>query len=164
MKRRYCIDDYREAISLIRTLVPNAAITTDVIVGFPGEIDDEFAESYELCRQLEFTRIHVFTYSPRQGTQACQLPNQINAQVKKQRSQKMLTLAKESAQNFRQQFLGKTMPVLWEKQSADGVWTGLTDNYIKVYTKSDEDLTNKLLPVKLVKLFNRDGVWGVGDK
>ncbi|MFC1941385.1 tRNA (N(6)-L-threonylcarbamoyladenosine(37)-C(2))-methylthiotransferase MtaB [Chloroflexota bacterium] len=159
MKRRYSVGGYREAVSLIRALVPNVAITTDVIVGFPGETDSEFAESYELCRQLGFARIHVFTYSSRQGTGYCQLPCQISAQVKKQRSQKMLALAKESAQNFRQQFLGKTMPVLWEQQSA-GLWSGLTGNYIKVYARSDEDLTNKLMPVKLVKLFNRGGVWG----
>ena len=150
MKRHYCVSDYQGAVSLIRALVPKAAITTDIIVGFPGETDVEFEESYELCRQLQFARIHVFTYSPRQGTQAAQLPHQISAQVKKERSQKMLALARESAQNFRQRFLGKTMTVLWEKQSGDGVWSGLTDNYIKVYTRSNEDLTNKLLPVKLV--------------
>ena len=86
------------------------------------------------------------------------MPNQIEAQVKKQRSQKMLTLAQESAQNFSQRFLGKTMGVLWEKQS-DGIWSGHTDNYIKVYTKSSKDLTNKLLPVKLVEI-SGDGVWG----
>ena len=70
----------------------------------------------------------------------------------------MLALAKESTENFRQQFLGKVMPVLWENQSA-GVWSGLTDNYIKVYASSDEDLSNKLLPVKLVEV-RQDGVWG----
>ncbi|MBA7670196.1 hypothetical protein ES703_78341 [subsurface metagenome] len=72
----------------------------------------------------------------------------------------MLALAKESAQNFSQRFLGKTIPVLWEKQSGDGAWSGHTPNYIKVYTKSSEDLTNKLVPVKLVEVFNHDGMWG----
>ena len=71
----------------------------------------------------------------------------------------MLILARESAQNFSQRFLGRTITVLWEKQSADGTWAGLTDNYIKVYTRSNEDLTNKLLPVKLVEV-RGDGVWG----
>jgi threonylcarbamoyladenosine tRNA methylthiotransferase MtaB len=159
MKRRYCSSDYQRAASLIRALVPGAAITTDIIAGFLGETEEEFEESYNFCRQLGFARIHVFSYSPRRGTQAARLPQQVDAQVKKQRSQKMIALHKESAQNFRQQFTGNTMPVLWEKQSADGVWSGLTDNYIKVYTKSNEDLTNKLLPVKLVKL-SGDGVWG----
>jgi threonylcarbamoyladenosine tRNA methylthiotransferase MtaB len=149
MQRRYRIGDYQGALSLIRALVPDAAITTDIIVGFPGETDEEFEESYKLCRQLKYARIHVFTYSPRQGTQAAQMPQPVEDKIKKQRSQKMLALAGESAQNFRQQYSGKVMPVLWEKQSDDGVWSGLTDNYIRVYTKSGKDLTNKLLPVKL---------------
>ncbi|MBA7479848.1 Threonylcarbamoyladenosine tRNA methylthiotransferase MtaB [subsurface metagenome] len=161
MRRRYSISDYLQSVSLIRALVPEAAITTDVIVGFPGEASSEFEQSYKLCQKLEFARIHVFTYSPREGTQASQMPNQVKDRVKKQRSQRMLTLAKESAQNFNQRFLGRTMPVLWEKWSGDGLWSGHTDNYIKVYTKSNKDLTNKLLPVKLVELFNRDGVWGL---
>ncbi len=71
----------------------------------------------------------------------------------------MLALAREGIRGFRQRFSGKIMPVLWEKQSGDGVWAGLTDNYIKVYARSDEDLTNSLLPVKLIKV-GRDGVWG----
>ena len=159
MKRRYSTGDYQRAVSLIRALVPETAITTDIIVGFPGESDAEFEQSYNFCRQVEFARIHVFPYSPRQETQAAHMPNQVGDRVKKQRSQKMLALAKESAQNFSQQFSGKTMPVLWEKRSGDDLWSGLSDNYIKVYTKSDKDLTNKLLPVKLVEV-RGDGVWG----
>ena len=158
MKRRYSISEYQQSVASIRAMMPEAAITTDLIVGFPGETEDEFGESYDLCRQMEFARIHVFPYSPRKETLAALMPGQVNERVKKQRSGKMLALAKESAQNFHQRFLGETMPVLWEKQS-DGIWSGLTDNYIKVYTKSDKDLTNQLLPVKLVKI-NGDGVWG----
>jgi threonylcarbamoyladenosine tRNA methylthiotransferase MtaB len=150
MKRRYTASDYQRAVALIRDRVPEVAITTDIIVGFPGETETEFEESYELCQQMEFARIHVFPYSPRQGTEAAAMPNQIGDKVKRQRSQRMLALAKESAQNFRRKFLGKTMPVLWEKQKG-GIWSGLTDNYIRVYTKSSEDLTNKLLSVKLVE-------------
>lgn len=159
MRRRYSISDYRRSVSLIRALVPEAAITTDIIVGFPGETSAEFEQSFNFCRQMGFARIHVFSYSPRQGTQAAQMPEQVGVQVKKQRSQRMLALAKESAKNFSQRFLGKTMPVLWEQRSSDGIWSGLTDNYIRVYTKSDKDLTNKLLPVKLVEL-SGNRVWG----
>ncbi len=159
MKRRYAISDYQRAVSLIREALPEAAITTDIIVGFPGETDGEFEESYEFCRQMAFARIHVFPYSPRSGTEAARMPGQIAARVKKQRSERMLALAEESAQNFRQKFLGRTMTVLWEKQSADGIWSGLTDNYIKVYTKSSEDLANKLLLANLVEVY-KDGVWG----
>jgi threonylcarbamoyladenosine tRNA methylthiotransferase MtaB len=151
MKRRYTVGDYQRAVALIRDRVPEVAITTDIIVGFPGETDAEFEESYQLCRQMEFARIHVFPYSPRPGTEAATMSNQVGDRVRRERSQRMLALARESARNFRRKFLGKTMPVLWEKQS-DGVWSGLTDNYIRVYTRSDEDLTNRLLPVKLEKL------------
>ncbi len=157
MKRRYLADDFKQAVSLIRSVVPDVAITTDIIVGFPGETEGEFEESYELCRELGFARIHVFSYSSRPGTAAARMPKQIAAKVKKQRSQKMLALAEESARNFREKFLGRTMLVLWEQKSKD-VWSGLTDNYIRVYAKSDEDWTNKLLPVKLVEIY-KDGVW-----
>jgi len=158
MKRRYSVSDYRQSVSLIRAQVPEAAITTDIIVGFPGESSVEFEQNYKLCQKLGFARIHVFTYSPRKGTQANQMPEQVEDRIKKQRSQRMLALARESTQNFSRQFLGKTMPVLWEKQS-DGLWSGLTDNYIRVYTRTNKDLTNKLLPVKLSKV-SGDGVWG----
>jgi len=159
MRRHYTISDYLRSVSLLQALVPEAAFTTDVIVGFPGETSADFEESYELCQKLGFARIHVFAYSPRGETQASRMPNQLEDRVKKQRSQRMLALAGESAQSFRRKFLGKAMAVLWEKQT-NGIWSGHTDNYIKVYTKSNKDLTNILLPVKLVELFNRDGVWG----
>jgi threonylcarbamoyladenosine tRNA methylthiotransferase MtaB len=162
MERHYSSTDYQWAVSLIRSLVPDVAITTDIIVGFPAETPTEFEQSYNFCRQMEFARIHVFRYSPRLGTKAAQMSQQVDVQVKKQRSQRMLTLAKESSQSFNQLFLGKAMPVLWEKQS-DNIWSGLTDNYIKVYTRSDEDLTNHLLPVKLTKV-SEEGTWGRLEK
>jgi len=162
MRRRYTTSDYRQAVSFIRQAVPGVAITTDIIVGFPGESDEEFQESFNFCQQMGFARIHVFSYSTRQGTRAAQMPQQVDAKTKKERSQQMLALADESACNFRQGFLGKTMPVLWEQQS-NGIWSGFTDNYIRVYTRSSEDLTNKLLPVKLVKV-RGDGMWGEVNK
>ena len=158
MGRRYSTSDYQRTVSLIRALVPEAAITTDVIAGFPGETEAEFEESHNLCQKMGFARIHVFPYSARSGTEAARMPHQVDDRAKRQRSEKMLALAKESARSFRQQFLDKTMPVLWE-QPTNGVWSGLTDNYIKVYTRSDEDLTNKLEPTKLVEI-RGDGVWG----
>ncbi|MFC2004358.1 tRNA (N(6)-L-threonylcarbamoyladenosine(37)-C(2))-methylthiotransferase MtaB [Chloroflexota bacterium] len=158
MKRRYSAADYRGAVSLIRGVVPEAAITTDVIVGFPGETEDEFEQSFDFCRQMEFARIHVFPYSPRHGTEAARMPHKVSDKVRRERSQKMLALAEESAHNFRQRFLGRTMTVLWEKRSNE-VWSGLTDNYIKVYTRTGEDLTNKVLPVELLEV-GGDGMWG----
>ena len=158
MKRRYTTADYQQAISLLRKNVPDVAITTDVIVGFPGETEKEFQESFNFCRQMEFARIHVFPYSPRQGTEAALMSLQVEAKVKRQRSQKMLALARKSSRSFSQQFIGKTMTVLWEKET-EGDWSGLTGNYIKVYTRRDTDLTNRLLPVKLESIWE-DGMWG----
>jgi threonylcarbamoyladenosine tRNA methylthiotransferase MtaB len=159
MRRRYNTDGYRRAVSLIRESVPDVAVTTDVIVGFPGETDAEFLESLEFCRQMRFARIHVFPYSPRPGTEAANMPQTVPVVVKKQRRQQMLALAGESVRDFIKMFLGGTAEVLWEKRSG-GVWSGLTGNYIKVYTRNSGELTNKLLPVKLEKIY-RDGVWGV---
>ena len=160
MKRRYSTDDYLKTIFLMKAMVPGAAITTDLIVGFPGEASADFTRSYKFCKEAGFARIHVFSYSPREWTQASCMPQQIEARVKKQRSRKMLALALESAQSFRRQFLGEVMAVLWEKRSGDEIWSGLTDNYIKVYTSSNEDLTNKVIPTRITELFNDDGVWG----
>lgn len=149
MNRRYTTADYQRVISLIRSIAPAVAITTDVIVGFPGETNEEFEESFEFCRQMGFARIHVFSYSPRSGTEAAKMPGQVPAKVKKERSKKMLTLAQDSAGKFKGQFSGELLDVLWEKQTDDGDWIGITGNYIRVSTKSDKDLSNKLLLAKL---------------
>ncbi|MBA7561569.1 Threonylcarbamoyladenosine tRNA methylthiotransferase MtaB [subsurface metagenome] len=149
MGRRYTAADYKQAVDLIREAVPGVAVTTDVIVGFPGETEAEFQESYNFAKQMRFARIHVFPYSPRPETKAAAMPDQVEDKIKRERSRKMLALGRASIRNFRRKFMGKTVMVLWEKQTC-GVWSGLTDNYIRVFTKSDKDLTNQLLPVKLV--------------
>jgi threonylcarbamoyladenosine tRNA methylthiotransferase MtaB len=149
MKRRYSVSEYQKAVSLVRHLLPDAAITTDVIVGFPGETTEEFQESYEMYRDLEFARIHVFPYSLRPGTEAARMPDKINEKVKRERRQRMLALAQKSARNFKQRFIGQTRPVLWERLDSTGVWSGLTDNYIPVQTKSSDALTNRVLPVRI---------------
>ena len=149
MKRRYTPEAYQWAVNLIRREVPAVAITTDVIVGFPGETDKEFEESLEFCKQIGFARIHVFAYSPRSGTAAAGMAGQIPDKVKKESSQKMLTLAEESAHIFRESFTGESMDVLWEKQTDDGDWSGITGNYIRVFAKSDDNLSNKLLSAKV---------------
>src|SRR5208283_1856080 len=102
MKRHYSLEDYQKAVNLIRKEVPAVAITTDVIVGFPGETDKEFEESLEFCREISFARIHVFSYSPRSGTEAAIMPGQVPDKVKKERSQQMLALAEESSRKFKE--------------------------------------------------------------
>lgn len=159
MGRRYNTARYEEAVKQIRATVPDVAITTDVIAGFPGETEEEFRESLNFCQKMGFARIHVFAYSPRPGTRTAAMPGQIDARTKKGRARRMLALAKESARRYHACLLGRTLEVLWEQKSTTGVWSGYTGNYIRVYTRAEEDdLTNKTTPVKLAKLY-RDGVW-----
>jgi threonylcarbamoyladenosine tRNA methylthiotransferase MtaB len=150
MKRRYTTADYKRAVELIRKAVPGAAVTTDVIVGFPCETEAEFRESYDFARQMDFARIHVFTYSPRPGTKAADTPRQVDDKIKRERSRRMLALGRACVRSFRKGFLGQTLMVLWEKETG-GVWSGLTDNYIRAHTRSDDDLANRLMPVELVE-------------
>ena len=157
MRRPYSIADYTKAVAMIREMVPEVAITTDVIVGFPGESEEEFEQSYRFCERMGFARMHIFPYSTRPGTFACQMPDQVDERVKKQRSQQMLELAGRSAQRFQDRFLGNQAIVLWETNK-DGTWTGLTGNYIRVYTRYAEDLTNRLLCAKLI-CKHKEGVW-----
>ena len=158
MKRDYTTADYKEAVSLIRGTAPEAAITTDIIVGFPAETDEEFEENFNFCRQMNFARIHVFAFSPRPGTQAAGMSDPVKATVKRERSQRMLALAREGARRFARSFVGEHMMVLWEKKSG-GTWSGHTDNYLKVYTESNDDLNNQFRPVRLEEI-RGDGVWG----
>ena len=158
MRRMYSVADYVKAVGLIREIIPEVAITTDVIVGFPGETEREFQETYNLCQQIGFSRIHVFQYSIRSQTEAANMLYKVTARVKKERSQQMLMLAKQSTYDYTRKFIGETTIGLWEKKSGN-TWSGLTDNYIRIFTRSKRDLTNKLLTVELVEIY-RDGMWG----
>jgi threonylcarbamoyladenosine tRNA methylthiotransferase MtaB len=161
MRRNYSLDGYKRAVSLIRKKVVDVSVTTDIMVGFPGETSSDFEESYSVCREMGFADIHVFAYSRRPGTLAADLPDQVSGEVKKERSQRMLELARASARKFREHFMGRTMAVLWEKETepGSGVYSGLTSNYIRAFTKSREPLTNETLPVRLVRQHN-GGLWG----
>ncbi|MCK4697775.1 MAG: tRNA (N(6)-L-threonylcarbamoyladenosine(37)-C(2))-methylthiotransferase MtaB [Dehalococcoidia bacterium] len=154
MGRRYSTEDYAQAMARIREAIPDVAITTDVMVGFPGETDEDFAESYRFCQQMAFANIHVFPYSERPCTPATLMPEKIDEPVKKERSKRMLKLARESARRFEEQFLGRTMMVLWEREVYDGVWVGLTDNYIRVVAQSKKPLKNWLIPARLGGRYN----------
>jgi len=160
MRRRYSLVDYTGAISRIRKVMPDAAITTDIIVGFPAETPEEFDEGYRFCKETEFAAIHVFTYSARPGTPAARMPAQVGDKLKKERSLKMLQLAKESADKFNKRFLGKSLTVLWEKEIKPGsdVYSGLSHNYIRTFARSDKPLDNRLGVVAATRL-DRAGLW-----
>lgn len=159
MGRRYSTADYERAVAMIREAVPEVAITTDLIVGFPGESEKEFEQSYRFCERMGFARMHVFAYSARPGTVASRMLDQIDERVKKQRSRKMLELAEVSAQRFQETYLGREAMVLWEgRREEDGIWSGLTGNYTRVYTRCLGELANKLLPARLICRYGQ-GLW-----
>jgi threonylcarbamoyladenosine tRNA methylthiotransferase MtaB len=157
MRRSYSLNQYQRTINLIREMIPGVAITTDIMVGFPGESDEEFEHSYSFCQQAGFANIHVFTFSPRPDTAAAGMPGQIKDKIRQERNQRMLELARISRRSFYEQFLGQTMPVLWEKETSpgSGIYSGLTDNYIRIFARSEHPLDNKITPVKLVGFHNQ---------
>ncbi len=147
MRRRYDSAAYRGALDRIRTAVPDAAVTTDVIAGFPGERDEDFDSTLALCEEAAFARIHAFPYSPRSRTAAAGMTNQVPVEVRKERMGRLLALGKDLAVAFRARFSGEIRPVLWEdsRMTEEGVrWHGLTDNYCSVYAESTDDLTGRI--------------------
>lgn len=159
MRRRYTTSQYADLVATMRRQVPDLAVTTDVIVGLPGETAEEFAASLSFVEKMEFARLHVFKYSPRPGTAAAEMPHQVPYAEKKRRSEAMLELARESSQRFHRRFLGQKMEVLWETRCKDNKherglppWSGLTDNYIRVMAHSELDLTNTITSTKLAGL------------
>ncbi|RLC73401.1 MAG: tRNA (N(6)-L-threonylcarbamoyladenosine(37)-C(2))-methylthiotransferase MtaB [Chloroflexi bacterium] len=153
MGRRYTTTTFAQIVAAAREAIPGLAITTDIIVGFPGESEEEFATSCEFVTRMAFARLHVFPYSMRPGTPAAAMPDQVPHTVKKARAKQMAAIGRRMATQFQRAFVGQTLEVLWEhrRNAARGcTWSGLTDNYIRVTTTSEEDLTNTLLPTRLI--------------
>jgi threonylcarbamoyladenosine tRNA methylthiotransferase MtaB len=159
MARRTSQAAFRALITAARSAIPDLAISTDVIAGFPGETGDEFEISYNFVREMDFMKLHVFRYSPRAGTAAARMPGQVPDDVKKARSARLLALSDEGAQRFRRRFVGREMAVLWEQvtgASEAGFYnSGLTDNYIRVDMTAPAALTNTISAVRLAAVTER---------
>ncbi|HEY3424140.1 MAG TPA: tRNA (N(6)-L-threonylcarbamoyladenosine(37)-C(2))-methylthiotransferase MtaB [Negativicutes bacterium] len=158
MKRHYNTDDYRQLIRQIRNSVPDIAISTDIIVGFPGETPDMFENALGFVKEMNFAKMHIFPYSRRSGTPAAEYPGQIPETEKKQRVARMQLLAAQKSIEFQEKFIDRQLFVLFEAEK-DGIVDGLTGNYLRVYGTGDQTLLGELRPVKLEKLY-RDGLWG----
>jgi threonylcarbamoyladenosine tRNA methylthiotransferase MtaB len=152
MRRRTHTDEFARLVASARERISDVALTTDVIVGFPGENEDDFARTYDLVEMLRFARVHVFPYSPRPDTPAARMAAQVPKNLKTARSRSMRRLGESLAREYHSAFVGRTLPVLWELGSDDGVWTGLTDNYLAVKTTTSTQLGNRITPTKLVKV------------
>ena len=157
MGRKYDTARYLQSVALLRKAFPNCAITTDMIVAFPGETEQEFAESLAFIRECNFADMHIFPYSRRPGTPADKMSCQHNNAVKEARSKQAIAVQKQMTQAYLQSMCGKTLAVLFEEE-VNGYYTGHTPNYVKVYARG-EALHNKILSVKIEKVF-RDGVQG----
>ncbi|MCP3963817.1 MAG: tRNA (N(6)-L-threonylcarbamoyladenosine(37)-C(2))-methylthiotransferase MtaB [bacterium] len=140
MRRPYTADRYEALAELLRAEVNGLALTTDVIVGFPRETAGEFADSLAFVERLAFARPHVFTYSSRLGTDAATLPEQVPFAEKKARVTEMLAVARASDESFRRRWLGESLEVVWEDRKG-GRWSGLSDNYVRVFADSGRDLS-----------------------
>jgi threonylcarbamoyladenosine tRNA methylthiotransferase MtaB len=155
MCRNTTQQQFSELLTAARQAIPGVAISTDVIVGFPGEDDAEFEESIDYVRASGFSRLHVFRYSRRDGTAAERMPGQVDESAMQERSSRMHRLAAELENGFRERLIGSTMPILWESSEPFGNgqrWSGLTGNYIRVVTETgaDDDLYNRVVPAELV--------------
>ena len=159
MGRRYTTGAFMKAVEKIRAALPDASVTTDIIVGFPGESAEEFKDGYDFCLRTKFAALHIFPYSARPGTTAAQMPGRVSEKVIKQRSSVMLELADSAADEFARRFKGKTREVLWEKElrHGSGIYSGLTDNYIRTYTKSSRDIANTISKVSMTGLAGNSG-------
>ena len=152
MRRRYTAGLYSEAVEMVRRTVPDVGITADVISGFPGETEEEFAETLALCERVGFADMHVFPYSVRPGTSAAYFEGRVDPDVKSRRARALLDLARRQAFDFREKFVGSVRPVLWQgSRETDGLmfWSGLTDNYIRVVGRSRRRLANRVTPARL---------------
>jgi threonylcarbamoyladenosine tRNA methylthiotransferase MtaB len=163
MARKTTPSSFAALVESARTAIPGVAITTDVIVGFPGESDDEFAESLAFVHQMDFADGHIFTYSARPGTAAARMKPQIPHPVRKERNAQMRQVLAQSAAAYRSRFVGVELPVLWESAATLGPsgWemSGLTDNYLRVTALAPQDLWNQLTPVSLTGV-TPDGMAG----
>ncbi|MCI7019672.1 MAG: tRNA (N(6)-L-threonylcarbamoyladenosine(37)-C(2))-methylthiotransferase MtaB [Clostridiales bacterium] len=157
MKRKYDTARYYESVELLRKFFPECAVTTDMIVAFPGETEEEFAESLAFIRKCTFADMHIFPYSRRPGTPADQMPGQHNNATKEARSRAAIAVAEEMSRAYRESWIGRTLEVLFEERDGE-YYTGHAPNYVKVYAKG-ENLHNEIRTVTVSGVY-QDGVLG----
>ena len=159
MNRKYTADEYAKSVEALRALWPDVALTTDIIVGFPGETDEEFEETLEFVKRVQLAQIHIFPFSPREGTPAAKMKNQIAPEVKEKR-EKALALEEEVLRkSFMNQFIGEEMDVLFEKHQ-EGYVAGYTSNYLRVQVAGDESIENTIRKVKIEKQIDGHTLYG----
>lgn len=152
MNRKYSCDEFFRVTEILREYFKDVNLTTDIIVGFPGETNEEFESTYEFLSKIKFYKMHIFKYSPREGTLAAKMTNQIDGNIKEERSQKLIELSNKNEREYNEKYIGKSVEVLFEEEK-DGLWSGYTKNYVRVFVESDESLENKILKVEIKDVY-----------
>lgn len=161
MNRRYTPDRFRKAVAALREALPECAITTDIIVGFPGETNEEFEKSLNFAKEIGFAKAHIFAYSKRAGTKAAVMPNQVAKAEKVRRSHLMIEACAKSTEEFLQSHVGKTFPVLFEA-GEKGTFEGFTADYSKILVKSDIDLHGKIIDTLITGVSDEGCLGNIG--
>ncbi|AIF66842.1 30S ribosomal protein S12 methylthiotransferase [Terribacillus saccharophilus] len=155
MRRKYSSDFYRSKIDKVKKALPNLAITSDVIVGFPGETEEEFMETYRFIQEVGYSELHVFPYSKRTGTPAARMTDQVDDETKNERVHRLITLSDQQAKEYASQFENEVLEVipeeLYDANESDTLYVGYTDNYLKVKFEATPDMVGKIVRVKLTK-------------
>lgn len=165
MNRKYTTQEFEKVTRLLREAYPNAALTTDIIVGFPGETDEEFNNTYEFLKKVAFYKMHIFKYSQRKGTKAAVMPNQIDGTIKEERSRKLISLSNENEIRYNKEYVGKDVKVLFEDEHIEKgtiYIKGHTTNYIVVKMKLDDCHEEYNNTIQTVKITDTDGVELIG--
>ena len=153
MNRKYTTEQFKKVVEILRKYFKDVNLTTDIIVGFPGETDEEFDITYKFLKEIAFYKMHVFKYSKRDGTVAAKMLNQIDGTIAEERSKKLIELSEKNMNEFNNKYIGKELEVLFEEKQ-DEFWTGHTKNYMVVKMKSENNLENKVLKVKINSVNN----------
>ena len=153
MNRRYTTEQFITIVNRLRKAYSDVILTTDIIVGFPEESEEEFNKTYEFLEQIKFYKMHVFKYSPRKGTIAAKNKNQIDGNIKEERSKKLIELSDKNEKEYNESYIGKKVEVLFEEEK-QGIYQGHTKNYILVKCKSTKNIENKILTVTCQKVEN----------
>lgn len=163
MNRRYSVEEFEKGVELLRKVYNNVALTTDIIVGFPGETDKEFNTTYDFLKKIKFYKMHIFKYSQRRGTRAAVMPNQIDGNIKEERSRKLIELSDKNEKEYNEKQIGKDVSVLFEEPHMENeirYMKGHTTNYRVVKVATSENWENQL---RTVKIANTDGLELVGE-
>ena len=154
MNRKYTAEDYKRAVDSLRRHMKDVSITTDVIVGFPGESQEEFEATYKFLSEIKLSKMHIFKYSKREGTKAAEMPFQVDGNLKEERSKRLIDLNGKLEVEFMEKFIGREMNVLFEELHGENnnKYVGYTENYMKVVAESMEDVSGKIIKTKLLKV------------